>query len=187
VFAFRSIAYSSSVLLLPIAARKKRTIKSHNEWHLFVLFVHIVQVMTDSLSSCISCTFSHMLRALGNHFGWCQLPQQSPFCWNPTSHFSCAAAAGLSLSHVCNCYLCLMQLAAPQDESHAAGSQRRQTFQYHIHRNNNHVHENSGTAGSKKRQATQPSRYAIGFRIARVRKEQSDLLLYGVYGGWFCF
>lgn len=79
-------------------------------------FVHTAQVMTDSLPSCvagyISCTFSHMLTALGNHFSWCQLPLQSLFCWNLTSHFSYAAATGLSLSYACNCYPHLMQHAA---------------------------------------------------------------------------
>lgn len=144
--------------------------------------------MTDSLPSCISCTFSHMLRALGNCFSWCQLPQQSLFCWNLTSHLSCATAVGLSLSCACNCYLQLMQLAGPQAESCADGSCHRKIFQYHLHGNTNHIHGNSGIAGSKKKKkTTNPSRYAIAFEIGRVRKKQSGLLLSGVYEVWFCF
>lgn len=119
----------------------------------------------------------------GNHFSWCQMPQQSPFCWNLTSSLSYTAAAGLSLSHACNCYLWLMQLAGPQAERYADGSCHRKIFQYHIWiGNTDHIHENNGTAGSKKRKTAQPSRYAIALKIERVRKKQSGLLLSEVYG-----
>lgn len=124
-----------------------------------------------------------MLRALGNRFSWCQLPQQSPFCWNPTSNLSRATATGLSLSRVCNCYLRLMQLAAPQAERCADGSCHRKIFQYHIHINTDRIHENSGTAGSKKKKTTQPSRDAISFKIARVRKKaKRSLTFWGLWG-----
>lgn len=77
----------------------------------FVPCVYTVEVMRESRPTCVMGTFSYMLRALGNHFSWCQLPQESVLLeFDFLFQFCCLPQD--SPSHVCNCYPHLMQHAA---------------------------------------------------------------------------